>query len=133
MAPVALCVLQGPTRLRYPVLRDVKNDLSSDTTAPKQLVHSKGLRGSTSAGNAVSGTKQHELGSGRQIPSSPAAKQQRIMQALSKQRLKRMSAWFEAWLGVAREGQVHLKGAGSMLKWRSLLRIWKVLLLNLSR
>ena len=132
MSPVVLCVLQGPMRLRYPVLRDVKNDLSSDRTAPKQPVHSKGIYGPTSAGNAASETKQHELGSGRQVPSSTAARQQRIMQALSKQRLKRMSAWFVAWLGVTREGQVHLKGAGSMLKWRKLLRIWKVLLLNLN-
>ncbi len=128
-----LCVLQGPMKLRYPVLRDVKNDLSSDRTAPKQPVHSKGIYGSTSAGNAVSETKQHELGSGRQVPSSAAARQQRIMQALSKQRVKRMSAWFVAWLGITREGQVHLKGAGSMLKWRKLLRMWKVLLLNLNK
>ena len=133
LAPVALYVLQGPVRLRYPVLRDVKNDMSSDRKASKQHVHFKGIRGSTSAGNAASETKQHELGSGRQIPSSAAARQQCIMQALSKQRLKRMSAWFMAWLGITREGQVHLKGAGSMLKWRKLLRIWKVLLLNLNR
>ncbi len=130
MAPVALCVLQGPMRLRYPVLRDMKNDMSSDRKASKQPVHSKGMRGSTSAGNAASETKQHELGSGRQVPSSAAARQQRIMQALSKLRLKRMSEWFVAWLGITREGRVHLKGAGSMLKWRKLLRIWKVLLLN---
>ncbi len=133
MAPVALCVLQAPMRLRYPVLRDVKNDLSSDRQASKQPVHSKGIRGSTSAGNAASETQQHELGSGRRVPSSAAARQQRIMQALSKQRLKRMSAWFVAWLGIAREGQVHLKGAGSMLNWRKLLRIWKVLLPYLNR
>ncbi|KAA6424263.1 MAG: hypothetical protein FRX49_05475 [Trebouxia sp. A1-2] len=132
-AVIALRVLQGSVRLRYPVLRDVKNDMSSDRKASKQPVHSKGIRGSTSAGNAASDIKQHERDRGRQVPSSAAARQQSIMQALSKQRLRQMSAWFAAWLGITREGQVHLKGAGSMLKWRKLLRIWKVLLLNLNR
>ncbi|DBA67260.1 TPA: hypothetical protein ACH3X2_001569 [Trebouxia sp. C0005] len=116
---------EGSVRLRYPVLRDVKNDMSSDRKASKQPVHSKGIRGSTSAGNAASDIKQHERDRGRQVPSSAAARQQSIMQALSKQRLRQMSAWFAAWLGITREGQVHLKGAGSMLKWRKLLRIWK--------
>ncbi len=66
-------------------------------------------------------------GKNRLNPSSEAAKHQLIVQALSKQRLKRLSAWFEAWKGIAKEGQVNLKGAGSMLRWRKLLRIWKVL------
>lgn len=48
------------------------------------------------------------------------------MQALAKQKLKQKAACLEAWCEAAKQGQVHLKGAGSMLQWRKLLRVWKV-------
>lgn len=48
------------------------------------------------------------------------------MQALQKQRLKQMAVCFESWSAEAKQGQVHLRGASSMLQWRKLLRIWKV-------
>ena len=51
---------------------------------------------------------------------------QRITQALAKQRVKRLAAYFAAWQNETKQGQVHLKGAHSMLQWRKLLRIWKV-------
>ena len=37
-----------------------------------------------------------------------------------------MAACFKAWYEAAKQRQVQLKGAGSMLQWRKLLRIWKV-------
>lgn len=54
------------------------------------------------------------------------ARQQRITQALQKQMLKQMTVCFESWRAEAKQGQVHLRGASSMLQWRKLLRIWKV-------
>ncbi|KAL3139777.1 hypothetical protein ABBQ38_004080 [Trebouxia sp. C0009 RCD-2024] len=53
------------------------------------------------------------------------ARRQRIMQALQMHRLKQLAGCFEAWSAEAKQGQVHLRGAGSMLRWRKLLRIWK--------
>lgn len=51
------------------------------------------------------------------------------MQALQKQRLKQLAIFVEVWREKAKQGQVHFRGAGSMLQWRKLLRIWKVRLL----
>lgn len=51
----------------------------------------------------------------------------RIKEAVAKHKLKRVSAVFAAWKGVAHEGHVNLQGAARMLQWRKLLRIWKVL------
>ena len=54
------------------------------------------------------------------------ARQQGIMRALQQQRLKQLAIYFEFWSAEAKQGQVHLRGATSMLQWRKLLRIWKV-------
>ena len=54
------------------------------------------------------------------------------MQALQKQRLKQLAVCFQSWSAEAKQGQVHLRGAASMLQWRKLLRIWKVIV-NFSR
>lgn len=48
------------------------------------------------------------------------------MQALQKQRVKQLAICFEFWSAEAKQGQVHLRGATSMLQWRKLLRFWKV-------
>ena len=49
----------------------------------------------------------------------------RIKETIAKQRVKRLSALFEAWRGAAHEGHVNIQGAARMLQWRKLLRIWK--------
>ena len=123
-----LYALQGPTRHAMSVSRDIKNDLPCDMVAVKQAGHLNSTHG-----NELSKSMQIEAGRGKQAAISAAASHQRITQALAKRRLKQLSAWFEAWSAAAKEGQVHLRGASSLLTWRKLLRIWKVTLLTLSR
>ena len=113
-------MLQAAIRPRHPVLRDRKNDLCSDIRQPNNVSQFHGPR-------EVSANRD------RLVPSTAAAQCRMVRLALSKQRVKQLSAWFEAWHGVAKEGQVNLQGAGSMLKWRKLLRIWKVLPLMIPR
>ena len=110
----------------------MKNDLPYEVVAVKQAGRLNSLHGHVHVGSALSKPIQIEVGSSKQAPISAAARHQRIVQALAKRGLKQMSAWFEAWSAVAKEGQVHLRGASSLLTWRKLLRIWKVKLLTLS-
>ena len=125
-----LYALQGPTRRTNSVLRDMRNDLPCEVMAVKQADHLNSTRGNA---HVPSKPMQIEVGRGKQAAISAAASHQRITQALAKRRLKQLSAWFEAWSAAAKEGQVHLRGASSLLTWRKLLRIWKVMLLTLSR
>ena len=107
--------MQGAGHLSSAALRDRSNAMPAHPSS-SQGPHSKTVQKPITAGQAKA----------RPAPVNAIAKHQRIMQALAKQKLKRLSAWFAAWRALAKEAKVELLGASSMLKWRKLLRIWKV-------
>ena len=104
------CWLQGADQPSTAVLRDQTNVTPAHTS---------------SSHAPLSKTVQKPITAGQAKP-RPAPVNTIAMQALAKQKLKRLSAWFAAWRALAKEAKMELLGASSMLKWRKLLRIWKV-------
>ena len=121
--------LQAVIKTRPHVARQHLNDLR---VPPEHQAYDLPSQATTTHGSASSGGRsgqQRQIAPGirrKSAATADHARQQCIMQALQKQRLKQLAVGFEFWSAEAKQGQVHLRGATSMLQWRKLLRIWKV-------